>query len=85
MNVHLEMNPAAQPAAGTAPLIQNAGEEQPATQRGFQPPTLRQYWRAVVRWRWVIGGIMVACILAGLIATLPARTLYGYLVDRDFA
>jgi capsular exopolysaccharide synthesis family protein len=69
MNVHLEMSPADRPA-GEAPLVAPAGEEAPIAMRGFQPPPLRQYWRAVVRRRWIIGGIMLACILAGLIATL---------------
>jgi capsular exopolysaccharide synthesis family protein len=70
MNVPVEMGPAARAAGEEIQPTERTGGWALGSQRGFQPPTLRQYWRAVVRWRWVIGGIMIACILVGIIATL---------------
>lgn len=46
---------------------------QPSTQEshhGLLPPMLLQYWYKALRWRWVIIGILGACIIAGVIATL---------------
>jgi succinoglycan biosynthesis transport protein ExoP len=39
------------------------------------PPILKQYWHTAVRWKWLIGGIIVAALVSGLIITLltPAR------------
>ena len=34
------------------------------------PPILLQYWQIVVRWKWIIAGIVVTCLLVGLVATL---------------
>jgi capsular exopolysaccharide synthesis family protein len=42
---------------------------------GLQPALLR-YWQAVVRWRLVIAGIIVACLVVGVIATLLKAPLY---------
>lgn len=39
-------------------------------------PLPRQYLRIVMRWRWVIGGIIAACLVIGLIATLLATPKY---------
>jgi len=48
-----------------------AGSEaiKPRTLEIEQPPLLRRYLRIAVRWRYVMLGIMVACILLGLIVT----------------
>jgi capsular exopolysaccharide synthesis family protein len=42
---------------------------------GGMMPLLLQYWQAALRWKWLIGGIMLAFVAAGLIWTLltPAR------------
>ncbi len=37
---------------------------------------LRQYLRVALRWRYVIGGVVVGCILLGLIATLLTTPKY---------
>ncbi len=39
-------------------------------------PFLRQYWRVAVRWRYVIGGAVVASLLIGLIATFLMTPKY---------
>jgi capsular exopolysaccharide synthesis family protein len=38
-------------------------------------PLLLQYWQAALRWKWIIGGIMLAFLAIGLVWTLltPAR------------
>lgn len=40
------------------------------------PPLLLQYWEKVVRWKWVILGIILGCLTAGLVATLLMTPLY---------
>ena len=49
------------------------GSPQPAAD---QPPIIRQYLRIALRWRWVILGAMVACVLLGLVATLLMTPKY---------
>ena len=39
-------------------------------------PIIRQYMRIAIRWRWVILGFVVGCLLAGLIATLLMTPRY---------
>jgi succinoglycan biosynthesis transport protein ExoP len=41
-----------------------------------RPSIIRQYMRIAMRWRWVIVGAMVACVLLGLIATLLMTPKY---------
>jgi polysaccharide biosynthesis transport protein len=41
-----------------------------------QPPVLRQYWRVVVRRRWIIGGIVLATIVLGLVITMLTTPKY---------
>lgn len=40
------------------------------------PSMIRQYMRIAVRWRWVIVGATVACVLLGLVATLLMTPKY---------
>lgn len=40
------------------------------------PPILIQYWYTVVRWRWLMGGILLACLLTGITVTLLMAPLY---------
>lgn len=35
-----------------------------------RPSIIREYLRIALRWRWVVGGVTVACVLLGLVATL---------------
>lgn len=39
-------------------------------------PLLRQYMRIALRWRYVVGGIIVACLLIGVIVTLLMTRQY---------
>lgn len=44
---------------------------------GFNlPPILIQYWHTVVRWRWLMAGIVAACVLIGITVTLLMAPLY---------
>ena len=43
---------------------------------GTIAPQLLRYWQSVLRWRWVILGIIAACIILGLLITLILPTLY---------
>ncbi|MES2755174.1 MAG: polysaccharide biosynthesis tyrosine autokinase [Pseudomonadota bacterium] len=43
---------------------------------GRQIPELRKYWRIVVRWKWVIGGILLGALSLGLLVTLLTTRLY---------
>ncbi|MCZ8146623.1 MAG: hypothetical protein O9325_02070, partial [Roseomonas sp.] len=40
------------------------------------PPALLQYWHTMLRWRWVLAGIVAASIVIGLVATLLMAPLY---------
>jgi hypothetical protein len=42
------------------------------TDRDLVPSILRQYWQVVLRWKWLIAGIIVAAPTLGLVATLLA-------------
>lgn len=43
---------------------------------GGLPPALLRYWQAVVRWRLLIAGIVGACLVVGLVATLLTARQY---------
>ena len=40
------------------------------------PPEILQYWQVVLRWRWVIAGIIGASLAIGLVVTLLMAPLY---------
>lgn len=40
------------------------------------PPLLLQYWQTILRWKWVILGIILSCLTAGLIATMLMTPQY---------
>ena len=40
------------------------------------PPILIQYWNTVLRWRWLMMGILAACIVLGVAVTLLMAPLY---------
>lgn len=46
------------------------------TDEGLLPPELLQYWHAILRWRWVLAGIVGASLVIGLIVTLLMPPLY---------
>lgn len=39
-------------------------------------PWILQYWRVALRWKWVIAGTIIACLLAGAIYTMLAQRIY---------
>jgi polysaccharide biosynthesis transport protein len=55
--------------------------------RSLAPPLLLQYWQVVIRWKWVIIGIMISALVAGLTITLlltPKFTASAVLeISRD--
>ena len=56
--------------AGKAGRQSASTGELTAPEGGFFPPALLQYWQGVLRWRWIIGGIIATCFVLGLVATL---------------
>ncbi|MFM2410790.1 MAG: hypothetical protein RL481_1618, partial [Pseudomonadota bacterium] len=40
------------------------------------PPVLLQYWQVVLRWKWIISGIIILALALGLVATLLATPQY---------
>ena len=40
------------------------------------PPLLLQYWQVVIRWKWIIAGIILSSIVLGLVFTLLATPKY---------
>lgn len=59
---------ASSPQGGIAPV--------PVTVAGNDAPTIRQYLRMAIRWRYVILGAVAICVLLGLIATLLMTPQY---------
>lgn len=59
-------------------------EKKSVDQRALTP-LLLQYWHAALRWKWVIGGIMVAFIAAGLVWTLLTPPRYTALTQIEIA
>ena len=41
------------------------------------PPALLQYWHAAVRWRWLVGTIIAACLAAGVVLTMLTAPLFA--------
>lgn len=66
------------------PTVQTTASDIRAPEQMFQqengdaskPPILLQYWYIAMRWRWVIAGVIVSCVLLGLIATLLMSPKY---------
>lgn len=57
----------------------NQGAESDAQKSGgfaTAMPWILQYWRVALRWKWVIVGTIVACLLAGAIYTMLAERIY---------
>ena len=44
--------------------------------RSFAPPVLLQYWQVMLRWKWVILGIIVSSLVVGLVTTLVMTPKY---------
>ena len=40
------------------------------------PPLLLQYWQVVIRWKWIIVGIILSSVVLGLVFTLLATPKY---------
>ncbi|HMQ19990.1 MAG TPA: polysaccharide biosynthesis tyrosine autokinase [Sphingopyxis sp.] len=39
-------------------------------------PWILQYWRVALRWKWVIAGTIIACLIAGAVYTMLAQRIY---------
>ena len=55
-------------AVGTYPQIAGAV--------AIMPPLLIQYWHVVLRWKWVIAGLIAASLILGLVVTLLMTPQY---------
>lgn len=69
------MNIVTSPRHGGLPLADPAAPSLSSV-TGERVPIIRQYMRIAVRWRYVIIGSVVACVLLGLIATLLMTPKY---------
>ncbi len=67
------MNPVTLPMRGNG---QSFGPSVPRIADSERPPLIQQYLRIALRWRYVIIGVTVACVLLGLIATLLITPKY---------
>jgi polysaccharide biosynthesis transport protein len=67
------MNAVTSPLRGSNPL---GSPPLPVTASTERTPMIRQYLRIAMRWRYVISGVTVACVLLGLIATLLMTPKY---------
>jgi polysaccharide biosynthesis transport protein len=45
-------------------------------QQSLTPPQLLQYWQVVLRWKWVIIGMVTSSLIVGLVATLLMTPKY---------
>ena len=63
----LEANPTA-----LALMNSSGASNENSAQRGFAPPIILQYLQVVIRWKWLIIGIMLAAVTLGLVVTLLA-------------
>ena len=52
---------------------------------GIVAPILLQYWHALLRWRWVVGGIILACFAIGLVWTLLTPPRYTARAELEIA
>lgn len=41
------------------------------------PPILLQYWQTILRWRWLMAGILATCLALGFVATLLTAPKYS--------
>ena len=55
------------------PLAQGESEE---ARQSLAAPMLLQYWQVVLRWKWVILGIILSSLAIGLVATLLMTPKY---------
>ena len=59
---------------------QPSGHQDGVLPAGFDsyalPPILKQYWHTVLRWKWVIVGIIAASLMVGLLVTLLSPSRY---------
>lgn len=64
-----------QPAPASYAAEPDHGGQEPGS-HSFAPPILLQYLHVAMRWKWVIGGIVLASLALGLIATLMMTPQY---------
>lgn len=64
------------PALATGQVAGAFGNAQGDEATSLAPPILLQYWQVVLRWKWVIAGIVAAAVAIGLVLTLLATPQY---------
>ena len=57
------------PLDNSAPAMPEA-ESSGRLPTNLAPPQLLQFWQIILRWKWVIAGIVTASVIAGLVVTL---------------
>jgi polysaccharide biosynthesis transport protein len=63
--------------AGSPNLMGEFGQiDESSDQQSFAAPLLVQYWHVVLRWKWVILGIITSSLIVGLVATLLMTPKY---------
>ncbi|MGQ2929075.1 MAG: Wzz/FepE/Etk N-terminal domain-containing protein, partial [Sphingopyxis sp.] len=60
------------------PASQTAEGDQGRQAGGFATamPWILQYWRVALRWKWVIIGTIIACLIGGAVYTMLAQRIY---------
>ena len=66
-----------QPSLALRAADGNPPPQQGADQSFHLPPMLLQYWQTMLRWRWLMLGIVATCLALGLIATLLTAPKYS--------
>lgn len=61
---------------GAVPVGNLATGAGPADSDGNRPSAIQQYLRIALRWRYVVGGVVAACVVIGLITTLLMTPKY---------
>lgn len=77
--------PQALPEPGNSIPIQPIDSPKKGVDQRTLTPLLLQYWHAVLRWKWVIGGILLACLAVGLIWTLLTPSSYTASTEIEIA
>lgn len=61
-----------------------AAREEGAPNLNF-PPMLLQYWHVMLRWRWLMIGIVIGCVVAAIISTLLVAPKYSAKVQLEIS
>lgn len=73
------------PAASYAGISDRAPDANALPGTIVKAPRLREYWQVALRWKWVIGGIILAFLLAGIVITLLMTPQYSSTVRLEIS